>query len=274
VGHHGFAARVVAVSVVLLWAVLTAVDPTPMPMPPPTPSATPSATPSSATGPSPPAPVVHVVDEKERASLEQTDHVRLSLPTQGDVDAWKSPGLRVQLGYGRGLVHGFGPAPSFDSQSFLLRPSVRIDRYWAVGIAMLYGTGPNGLRWSVTAEPTFFPWRQLALSVGVGYGGLIVDNPNAPGGAFQGVTPTVSRDLNAGEILQNCAGSALSSVVRADYLFVVGALFATGPFAEASAQRTHCQETFGTDAETGQTIALSQWWQQGALNFGWWFAWR
>ena len=222
-----------------------------------------------------PEPIVHVMDEKERIALEQTDNVRLSLPTQGDLDAWRNAGLRVQLGFGYGIVQGTGPALSFRSQTVLLRPSVRLDRQWALGVGLLYGTGPGGVRWSVTAEPTFFPWRDLAIAAGIGFGGLLISNPGASSGTLQGSAVTVSRDLIAGERLQSCSGSALTSVLRAEYLFVVGPLFATGPFAQANAQWTRCQATFGrVDNETGRPVVLSQWWQQLGATFGWWLAWR
>jgi hypothetical protein len=238
-------------------------------------AAAPAAAPGAAPAPPAPAPVVHVVDEKERIALAQTDNVRLSLPTQSDRDAWQNPGLRVQLGYGYGIVKGTGPAFSFHSQTALLRPSVRLDRHWGLGVELLYGTGPNGVRWSVTAEPTFFAWRGLALSAGLGFGGLMVSNPNAPSGTLQGAAVTVSRNTVEGERLQSCSGSALTSAVRAEYLFVAGALFASGPYAQWNGQWTECTATYGrTDAETGMPIVLTQWWQQQGVTFGWWFAWR
>ena len=234
-----------------------------------------AATAAGAGPATPPAPIVHVMDEKERVDLEQTDNVRLSLPTQADVDAWASPGLRLQLGGAYGIVQGSGPALSWRSRIAILRPSVRIDRYWGMGVALLYGTGPNGVRWSVTAEPTFYPWRQLAISAGVGYGGLSVDVPGGSTGRLQGASEPVSRNLTAGEQLNSCVGSALSTVLRAEYLFVAGALFASGPFVQANAQWTQCSETFGrTDTETGTPVVLTQWWQQQGATFGWWFAWR
>jgi hypothetical protein len=238
-------------------------------------AATPSLSGVAAVAPAAPPPIVHVMDENERIALAQTDNVRLSLPTQRDVDAWRNPGLRVQLGYGYGIVQGSGSAFSFRSQTIILRPSVRLDRLWALGVGMLYGTGPNGLRWSITAEPTFFPWRDLAVSFGLGLGGLLVSDPKASPGTLQGSTVTVSRDLVAGEKLTSCDGSALTAVLRLEYLFVVGPLFATGPLAQANAQWTRCQATFGSvDQETGRPIVLSDWWRQQGATFGWWFAWR
>jgi hypothetical protein len=258
VGSDRVASLVVVVSLIALLLTLAADA-----------SAAPAATPAS------PPPRVHVIDEKERAQLQQTDQVRLSLPTQSDVDAWHAPGLRVQLGYAYGMVHGYGPAFSFSSKNFILRPSVRLDAQWALGVALLYGTGPNGVRWSATAEPTFFPWRQLAFSLGLGYGGLDIGNSRASTGGLQGPSEPVSRDLTGSERLNSCTGSALATMGRTEYMFVAGPLFSSGPFVEASSQWTRCQASFGrTDPETGQAIVLSQWWHQTALDFGWWFAWR
>jgi hypothetical protein len=228
-------------------------------------------------GPAPvaPAPAEQPLDEKERALIEQTDNVRLSLPTESDVQAWATPGLRLQLGYGYGHIFGSAPAWSFGSHSVILRPSVRIDPRWSIGVGLLYGTGPKGLRWSVTAEPTFQIWRRLALTVGLGYGGLSISDPSAPSGRLRGPDEVVSRDLADDERLQSCTGSALASLLRAEYLFIAGPLFATGPYVQLSAQWTRCQATFGrVDAETGRPIVLSQWWQQEGATLGWWFAWR
>ena len=243
---------------------VTVVVPTTAPAPPTVPAPAPA-----------PAPIVHVMTERERVDLEQTDNVRLSLPTQDDIDAWASPGLRVQLGGGYGIVEGSGPALSWRGKAFMLRPYVRIDRYWGLGVAMAYGGATGGLGWSVPAEPTFHPWRQLAFSAGVGFGGLMVSNPGAPTGRLQGSTEAVSRNLADDEKLNTCTGSALSTLLRAEYLFVAGSLFASGPFAGVNGQWTRCQASFGrTDPETGTPVILTQWWHQRGATFGWWFTWR
>lgn len=219
----------------------------------------------------PPPPEVRVIDEKERVRLQQTDVVRLSLPTQADVDAWASPGLRVALGYGYGSIQGRGAAFSFDSHSFALRPSVRLDAHWGAGLTMMYSTGPNGLRWSVTAEPTFYPWRQLALSIGVGFGGLMVtdftiDNSPSVGG------DDVGRDLAQSEQLGECHGSAFSSLARAEYQFVAGSLFSSGPFVQGLAQVTRCLLKWSGDGSS--STVYSQWWTMTGYTFGWWLSWR
>jgi len=220
-------------------------------------------------------PVVQVIDEKEATSLGQTDNVRLSLPTEEDFEAWQAEGLRLELGLGRASLRGSGPAWSFTSTSVVLRPSVRLDERWALGGAASYGGGPGGLRWSVNVEATFFIWQQLSVAAGIGYGGLSVSDVNRSSGLLRGPDELVSRNLEPGEELQSCTGSALSSSFRAQYLFVVGPLFASGPFVEGGAQWTRCEATFGrVDPETGRDIVLTQWWRQRVATFGWTFAWR
>jgi hypothetical protein len=220
-----------------------------------------------------PPPEPPVMDDRARVALAQTDNVRLSLPTEQDVEAWQRPGLRVALGYGQSVVGGWGPAPSFRGFAVMFRPSVRIDRWWGLGVAMLYGSATGGLRWSVTAEPTFYPWRQLALSVGLGYGGLSVSGSGPPGQPRG--SEMVSRTLSDDERLRDCDGSAVSSLLRAEYLFVVGPLFATGPYLQGGAQWTRCHQTLTSDdPETGRPIVLTQWWRQASVTLGWWLTWR
>jgi hypothetical protein len=212
----------------------------------------------------------YVVDDKQRVAGVQTEVVRLSLPTEGDREAWGTPGLRLQLGYGHGLIEGAGPAWSWRSHGVVLRPSLRLDDRWAIGLGMLYGSGPGGLRWSVTAEPSFLPWRQLAVTVGLGMGGLMVSEPQ--GRPF--APELVSRTIGADERLGRCDGSAVSALVRMEYLFVAGPLFASGPFAQAEAQWTLCRERMGMNDEDGRRVTLTQWWRQRGATFGWWLAWR
>jgi hypothetical protein len=247
-----------------------AVDPATAPTPPAA-----ATSPAAAAVPASATPEVHIIDEKEAVDLEQTDNVRLSLPTEDEVEVWESSGLRVQLGYGYAQLKGRGAAWSFHSQTVFVRTSVRLDPEWSLGVSLTYGTGPNGLRWNVTAEPTFFIWRQLSLTAGLGYAGLEVSDANRSSGRLRGPDEVVSRNLAAGEKLQSCGGSGYSGIVRAEYLFVLGALASTGPFVEGMMQWTRCTATFGrVDQETGRPVVLTQWWQQQGATVGWSFAWR
>ncbi|MFN7134185.1 MAG: hypothetical protein ACK4N5_19050 [Myxococcales bacterium] len=210
---------------------------------------------------------------EERATILELDEVRLSLPTEEDAEAWAAPGLRIALAYRFSLVRGTGPAWSGNEHGFVLRPQVRIDERWALGASFQYGFG-DGIQWAASFEPTFYPTRQLGLTVGLGYAGLYV---------FRGpqfITPqpseVASRTITDDRVLSYCEGSGLASLARAEYLFVAGPHFATGPFAQANMQWTACETdlAFGNDPETGRPIVGTQWWRQQGASFGWWFSWR
>src|SRR3954468_2444385 len=81
-------------------------------------------------------PKTQILDEKARTAQNQTDHVRLSLPTEDDYVAWHRPGLRLALGYQRGSLHGVGPSPSFSTSGVSLRPSMRLSPRWAMAVTM------------------------------------------------------------------------------------------------------------------------------------------
>lgn len=219
----------------------------------------------------------------ERALVEDDYVLRLSLPTEEDREAWAQPGFRVAIGIGQGSMTGAGSSPSFAPLSFSLRPSVRLDEWWSLGATFAYGVAAStlvqGLRWSATAGPTLHPWRGLAISFGMGLGGLDIwrhievgDMPRVPG--FEG-GESVSRTLDPDELLPRCSGTAWSGVARIEYLFVVGPLFATGPFAQADLQWTRCEAQIGgISIDTGHPVMGRQWWRHHGGVLGWWLAWR
>ena len=72
-----------------------------------------------------------------------------------------------------------------------------------------------------------------------------------------------------------CNGSGWVGQARVEYLFVVGPLFATGPYLVADGQWTGCTEDFSrTDRETGETAVGRQWWLHLGGAVGWWLSWR
>lgn len=211
--------------------------------------------------------------KSERDLVEDGYVLRLSLPTEADEDAWMDPGFLVQLGLSKGTLRGIGAAFSFPTTSFQLRPRVRIDRWWSLAttFSFSFANGPDvdGLRWSATIEPVFHPIRQLGIAVGVGYGGLNVFGGGNDFGEFTG-----QETITNGTHISPCEGGALSTLMRADYFFVVGPLFATGPFVTAEAQWTRCERYRGDDTETGLRHTRRQWWTQVGGSAGWWLTWR
>ena len=95
--------------------------------------------------------------------------------------------------------------------------------------------------------------------------------PVRPGTGEEVATTT----FGAGTTLGSCSGGAWVGQARAEYLFVVGQLFATGPYLEANAQLTRCQQELGrVDRETGNPIYARQWWVHQGAELGWWVTWR
>lgn len=243
---------------------------------------------------------IEVVELTEKDLVEQDDYeVKLSLPTEEDFLAWKSTGFRLQLGYGYGQTLGFAPAPRFTGHSILLRPSVRLDKYWSLAGTFQYtiaSGGITGLRWSATFEPVFHPVGGLAIAFGVGYGGMAGDRPydaaneplepgRQPGrtiivkedsGGFSQGSETHSRTADPQERLQNCSGNGWSALARVEYLLVVGSLFATGPFVQGDLQATRCAQVLAQskDNETGESTKIRRWWGHRCWSVGWWAAWR
>lgn len=238
---------------------------------------------------------VEVVTQREADTLvvkqpgekELVDHdgyvLRLSLPTQADIDAWKEPGIRVSLGWIQGYQWSFGPGPSMSPLGATLRPWLRISPEWSLGATFSWQATLGsflGLKWGATLEPTWHPWRGLAVSLGLGYGGLMgsnawwVDAPDAMNPPGKVPDQTVSHTLADDEFLANCEAGGWLALARVEYQFVIGPLFSTGPFAQADVQRTGCIEDYGEDPETGKTIELRQWWMHAGFNLGWWATWR
>jgi hypothetical protein len=215
--------------------------------------------------------------------------VRSTSQVEDEDLAWRSEGLRVELGYGLVWLTGADPVWPALAHAFHLRPELRIDEQWAIGLGASYGLasvssgpglGAGGIRWAVDIEPSFTLWRQLALKIGVGWGGLILSDENfergilLPGTIESGPNAQPSRNLVEGEQLQNCSGMGPVALARIEYLFLIGPLAATGPFAEAGVQWTECSWSFGFNSETGEPVQYTQWWQHRTFSVGWSIAWR
>ncbi|MEE8408669.1 MAG: hypothetical protein V3T05_03595 [Myxococcota bacterium] len=233
----------------------------------------------------------------EKDLVEEDDYiVRLSFPTAQDFEVWRNPGIRVQLGYAYGRQLTDGPGPGFSTHTITLRPQVRVSEYWSLAANIGYSIARgdfSGLRWIVSIEPTFHPIAGLGISVGVGYAGIIgnrpfdaIDVPPVGPGRAPAPNPLqdelvnlrleqVSRTVGPDYRMWSCDGAGAAAVVRAEYLFVVGPLFASGPYIQGDLQRTRCEESTGSiNVDTGLRVNTRQWWVHHGWNVGWWLTWR
>ena len=76
-------------------------------------------------------------------------------------------------------------------------------------------------------------------------------------------------------LLGACSGTGVIATLRAEYTFLVGELFATGPALTADVQWTGCVETLTrVDPDTGAAIVLRQYWRHASLGASWMVWWR
>lgn len=212
---------------------------------------------------------------------------RVSLPTEGNDEAWRAPGFRLELAPLYDLGRGSRPAPT-SSHGFglLVRPSIRVDERWSVGLALQYASysAPllSGFRWATTLEPELHLGRGLVVALGAGIGGLALAASDPPG-YHDPTVPTnpadddvaINRDLPAGPRLSRCDALAFVGLARLEYTFTVSSLFATGPLAQGLAQWAVCSAENGeVDAETGRKIVARQPWRSLGLSLGWSLSWR
>lgn len=224
---------------------------------------------------------VQVVEGEERAFVESDDYVlRLSLPTEADIELWQKPGIRVTLGWIQGAQWSLGPAPDVSPLGAALRPWLRISPDWSLGATFSWQAIPSGLtglKWSATLEPTWHVARGFALSIGLGYGGLMATRPweeldETP--VEKRPDRSVSHTLPDDQVLPECSSGGWTALLRAEYQFVVGPLFSTGPFVQGDVLRVGCESNVGDDVETGRPVVLRQWWMYAGFNLGWWATWR
>lgn len=231
----------------------------------------------AATAPAEPPPKPHILSEKEVVD-DDGYKVRLSLPTEDDVAAWSQPGIRISLAYGYGRLLGRPPALDLTTHAFTIRAMTRIDRSWSIGLEYQYALARGtltGLRYEGTLHAMLHPWRQLGVDVGVGFGGLVLTPPTGrpaqPGSGGEVSNVTFGPDTKLGA----CGGDGWVGLARAEYQFVAGSLFASGPYLELNAQYTRCEQTLGRlDRETGVSISARQWWLERGAALGWWVSWR
>lgn len=211
--------------------------------------------------------------ERELVEAESWQPV-FSLPTESDRDAWASPGFRFSLAPSVGGLVGSGPAPSMATTGVILRARLRLDPSWSVAATAQYHyawSGFLGLRWLVGIEPILHPMPGLSVSVGVGIGGLYGNTETTqPNLSAPGVSWTVPDDRT----VYLCQGGGAALTARVEYEYVVGQMFATGPFLQADATRVRCVQDRGAELETGLRLEDRQWWTHVGGSLGWWLSWR
>ncbi len=212
------------------------------------------------------------------AADDEDPEVRTSLRIETDEEAWASSGFRVGLGYAFEGIDGGGDVPGGAMHAALVRLGVRLDEDWSLMGTLRYGVLPGTppmLRFSGTLEPTLHLTDALTVSLGMGLGGIVHPDTGAR-------TPEPDDPLIASltlptdsPLLGACSGTGVIVVARAEYTFLVGELFATGPAVHADLQWTGCVETLTrVDPDSGEPIELRQFWRHVSAGLAWVFWWR
>lgn len=203
---------------------------------------------------------------------------KTSLRVVTDEEAWSSPGFRVGLGYAFEGLLAQDPIPAGVAHAALVRLGVRLDADWSLLGTFRYGVLPGAppmLRFSGTIEPTLHLGDALSLGVGLGLGGLV--HPDTGARTPEPADPLIASLTlpDTTRLLGACSGTGVIATLRAEYTFLVGELFATGPALTADVQWTGCVETLTrVDPDTGAAIVLRQYWRHASLGASWMVWWR
>jgi hypothetical protein len=236
------------------------------------------AMPVDAGEPAQPAPAS---DEKP-ISDEEEGEPKLSLPTEADRIAWQRSGFRVGLGFVYGQLAGLGGAPSGRLMGAKLRTGLRLDAQWSLLVSFEYSRasqtgGIQGLRYAGTLDPTWHVTRNLALALGVGFGGIVE-------GRNSGRTDPapLASDLetsftfpDASMPIARCSGVGAVGVARAEWSLVLGPRSQFAVAAETLGQWTGCiHDTNRFEPDTGQAIVRRQWWPHAGVTLTAGVTWR
>lgn len=183
--------------------------------------------------------------------------------------AWRESGFRLSLGFGyEHFAEATSPQRTRDVV-IAIEPAVRLRGAWSTSILLRYGIASGdyeGIRWTVTPTATWHPSDRTWLSVGAGYGGLLLD--------ASGFTSDYELE---------CDGDGIGAIGRAGFAWQVGELFAHGPAVHADFQLTRCALDDFSDAVTPSSdVTLEgeserqtlQWRRHFSAGLVWMLTWR
>lgn len=213
-----------------------------------------------------------------RPALADDGVARRSLPAESDRAAWQRPGFRLALGGGYGQLVGLGGAPSGRLIAAKLRAGVQLDARWSLFASFEYARaaqtgGLSGLRFAGTLDPTYHVTPSLALSIGLGFGGIVEGRRTGRSDAepLPATLETSYTFPDARDPIASCQGVGVAGLVRAEWGHVLGPRSRFVIAAEAIGQWTGCvNDTNRFEPDTGKAIVRRQYWPHtgGTLSIG------
>jgi hypothetical protein len=205
---------------------------------------------------------------KPPISDEEEGPPKLSLPTEADRVAWHKSGFRLQLGFGYGQLVGFRGAPSGRLIGAKLRTGLRLDSQWSILASFEYARasqprGLSGLRFSGTLDPTWHLTPNLAVALGLGFGGIVEGN-NTGRPDVEPLASTLETSYtfpDASPPIGRCSGVGVATVARVEWGYVIGPRSQLTIGAEATGQWTGCvHDSNRFEPDTGKAIVRRQFW--------------
>jgi hypothetical protein len=206
---------------------------------------------------------------------------KLSLPTEADRVAWQKVGFRLGLGLAYGEFKGLGGAPSGRLLGVQLHVGLRLDPSWSIMSTFQYARvstpgGLSGLRFAGTIDPTWHVLPNLALAIGVGFGGIVEGRTSRMDvDPLPSTLDTSYTFPDAKTPLPSCSGVGAAGLARGDWMIVLGAKLAMNVSVEILGQYTSCVATTGrVDPDTAEPIVRRQYWPHAGATLSWGLTWR
>jgi hypothetical protein len=202
-----------------------------------------------------------------------------SLALEEPTEAWDRPGFRITLAIPYGELVGVRGAPSGNLIGGAVRAGLRLDADWSTIFTFQYelartndAAALGGFRFSGTIDPTWHVSDNLALAVGVGFGGIIESGRDRP-------DPEPTDDAlessytfpDAETPIGSCTGVGVAALARAEWSYVLSARASASVAFELFGQWTGCVDDVGrVEPDTGAPIVRRQWWAHtgGTLSIG------
>jgi hypothetical protein len=211
------------------------------------------------------------------AGVAHADETSLAL--EDAAHAWQRPGFRITLAMPYGEMLGLRGAPSGDLIGGAIRAGLRLDEDWSALVTFQYELARTrdpaalgGFRFSGTIDPTWHVDDNLALSVGLGFGGIIESDRDRPDPEPTGNTLETSYTFpDARMPIASCTGVGVAALARAEWSYVLTARTAASVAFEVFGQWTGCVDEVGrVEPDTGAAIVRRQWWAHtgGTLSIG------
>jgi len=215
------------------------------------------------------------------ASIARADEEKQSIAVETEEQGWQHTGFRLGLALAYGRMEGLRGAPSGRLLGPVLHAGLRLDHDWSLLATFQYESasasgGLSGLRFSGTVDPTWHVTPHLALSLGLGFGGIVEGNTGRMDLAQQATDVSLTLP-GADPPVPSCVGVGASGLFRAEYMWILGPRSQTNVSIEALGQYTSCVKrgsTNAVDPDTAQPIIRTQYWPHAGFTVAWGFAWR